>query len=458
MALQRRETVDHLGRRASRAAALLLYFSTTGHVHTRFSTLLRRIAFALGVCTIVPGAAHAQQRAVGGPCELPAEYYYYKISAVDDSPGDWTPARRKAAFEQLERIRQIVRDSPPLNPLPRFRIGAAFNAGLPRHYPNFAPEGDGAPLPSYLVISLFPPKMWEGPCSLVKEASSSAYIAIVANVPGAILEDEKSPLLSDVPDLFYTEPKVVRTVGGYPQYENGTILITRNGRSPLIHVSQERWLRAVIASFRYLVEPSERDVADEEESNRIDVAALADTNDMVMDSVIAGMEQLYESMKSTNPEVAAGLKKNIEKMRAERPRSRANNAKLRALEPKIAEERAQLRGIARVEADSIRTVIRTIESYLASLTPAQRRADAYYGHRIEYGYTDPSPGPDARRVVMLDPNYFDRNAPRTSIQLLTIVSSSQGGSNVYQQTPDDQLAERIVRSLDFSRLAALLMR
>src|SRR5690606_7407863 len=126
-----------------------------------------------------------------------------------------------------------------------------------------------------------------------KEASSSAYIAIVANVPGAILEDEKTPLLSDVPDLFYTEPKVVRMVGGYPQYENGTILITRNGRSPLMHVSQERWLRAVIASFRYLVEPSERDIAEEEESNRIDVAALADTNDMVMDSVIAGMEQLY---------------------------------------------------------------------------------------------------------------------------------------------------------------------
>ena len=416
----------------------------------------RRVVLALGIGALVPNAVHAQ-RAGGGPCELPATYLYFDVARVDDSPGDWTPAVRTAAYHQLERIHDIARASPMLTPLPNYRMRAVFNAGLPQEFPNLALEGDGAPLPSFLVLRLYPPMMWQGACALREEADDVASVAIVANVPGAIVEDEKSPLLSDVPERFYIEPKVVRRVGGYPQYENGTILITRNGRSPLVHVSQEHWLRAVIASFQKSANASEREIADAR-STRIDATAIADTNEMIMDSVIIGMERMYESMKSTSPETAAELKKSIDQMRAQRPTAHANAQKMRALQPTIDAERAKGIVVASTQTDSTRAVIRTIEAYLASLTPAQRRADAYLGPKVEYGYTVPSPGPNDRRVVMFAPDYFDRSAPRTALQVLTVFSTSRGGFNVYAQTADDQFSERLARSLDFKRLAALLIR
>lgn len=428
----------------------------TDNMHTRSSTFLRGVAFAVGIGAIVPNAIHAQQRAAGGPCELPPHYFYFDHARVGNTPGEWPPARRTAVFHQLDRVHEIVRASPLLTPLPRYRIRPAINAGLPQDFPNLALEGDDAPLPSFLVLRFYPPMMWEGACALRKDASSVASVVVVANVPGAIVEDEKSPLLSDVPESFYIEPKIVRRIGGYPQYENGTILITRRGCSPLVHVSRERWLRAVITSFRKAADASEHDIA-EARSEKIDVAAIADTNEMVMDSMIVGMERMYESMKTTSPETAAELKKSIDEMRAQRPAARANAQKMRALQPTIDAQRSSGRAVANAQMDSTRRIIRTIEAYLASLTPAQRRADAYYGHRVEYGYTIPSPGPKDRRVVMLDPDCFDRSAPRTALQMLAIFSTSGGGFNVYAQTEDDHFAERVARSLDLSRLAALLM-
>jgi hypothetical protein len=426
-------------------------------MHTRLSISLRRVSFAFAIGAIVPNAVHAQQRAAGGPCELPPSYFYFDPARVGDAPGEWTAARRTAVFHQLDRIHEIVRTSPLLTPLPRYRIRPVINAGLPRDFPNLALEGDDAPLPGYLVLRFYPPMMWEGACALREDASSVASVVVVANVPGAIVEDEKSPLLSDAPERFYMEPKVVRRVDGYPQYENGTILITRNGRSPLVHVSQEHWLRAVIASFRKSADASEREIADAR-STRIDATAIADKNEMIMDSVIIGMEQLYESMKSTSPETAAEIRKSIDQMRAERPTAHANAQKMRALQPTIDAERAKGSAVASTQMHSTRAMIHTIEAYLASLTPAQRRADAYYGNKAEYGYTVPSPGPNDRRVVMLNPDCFDRSAPRTALQMLAIFSSSGGGFNVYAQTADDQFSERLARSLNFKRLAALLIR
>jgi hypothetical protein len=429
----------------------------TDNMPTRLSTLLRRSAFALAVSAIVPSAIHAQQRSAGGPCELSPSYFYFDPARVGSTPGEWTPARRTAVFHQLDRIHEIVRASPMLAPLPRYRIRPVINAGLPGDFPNLALEGDDAPLPGYLVLRFYPPMMWDGACALRKDASSAVSVVVVANVPGAIVEDEKSPLLSDVPERFYIEPKIVRRVNGYPQYENGTILITRGGRSPLVHVSRERWLRAVIASFRKAADASEHDIA-EARSEQIDVAAIADTNEMVMDSMIVGMQRMYESMKTTSPETAAELKKSIDEMRAQRPAAKANAQKMRALQPTIDAQRSKGRAVANKQMDSTRTIIRTIEAYLASLTPAQRSSDAYYGHEVKYGYTIPSPGPNDRRVVMLNPACFDRTAPRTTLQMLAIFSSSGGGFNVYSQTEDDHFAERVARSFNLPRLAALLMR
>jgi hypothetical protein len=417
----------------------------------------RRVALALGIGVIAPKAVPAQQRAAGGPCEVPATYDYFDPARVDGSPGDWTPAVRTAAYHQLERIHDIARASPMLTPFPNYRMRTEFDAGLPEEFPNLAPKGDGAPLPSFLVLRFYRPAMWQGACAVRKYAEDAAAVAIVANVPGAIVVHEKSPLLSDVPERFYLEPKVVRRVGGYPQYENGTILITRNGRSPLVHVSQERWLRAVIASFRKSADASAHDLA-EARSTRIDATAIADTNEMIMDSVIIGMERMYESMKSTSPETAAELKKSIDQMRAERPTAHANAKKMRALKPTMDTLRANGIAVVGAQLDSTRAVIRTIEAYLASLTPAQRRADAYYGWQVEYGYTVPSPGPNDRRVVMFDPDYFDRSVPRTALQVLTVFSTSQGAFNVFSRAADDVFAERLARSLDFKRLAALLSR
>src|SRR5690348_3136712 len=132
----------------------------THRMRTRMSTSLLRVAFVFGIAALFPDEVHAQ-RAGGGPCELPATYFYFDVARIDGSPGDWTKTVRTAAYHQLDRIHEIVRASPMLSPLPRYRIRPVINAGLPRDFPNLALEGDDAPLPSFLVLRFYPPMMWE---------------------------------------------------------------------------------------------------------------------------------------------------------------------------------------------------------------------------------------------------------------------------------------------------------
>ena len=413
-------------------------------------------ALTVAVSLVFSRSTFAQQPAAGGACELPAVRMHHERATIDDSPGDWTPAMQAAAFGQLERIHEVVRAAAPLSPLRGYRVMPALNTGLPNGHPNFPAEGENAPLPSFLALRFFAPRSWQGECGLRKNTVAVSTLAVVANVPGMILEDEKSPLLSDVPERYYPEPEIVDQVGGFPQYENGTVLVTRSGRPPLLRVSQEEWLRAVIAMFRHMVESGERDRIAERDTH-IDVGAQGDTAAMTLDSVIVGMEQLYESMKAMNPTAAADLRKSIDRMRAAQPGARANAEKMHALQPTIDEQRKKNDIAVTRQLDSARKWIGTIEAYLASLTPEQRRADAYLGNRIEYGYTVPRPGPGDHRIVRLNPAFLDSRRPRESIQVLGVVSSFVGGSSVYRQSADDRFAERVLRAIDYQRLASLVV-
>jgi hypothetical protein len=421
------------------------------------SLCLRRAFSGCLLAIVAPALAWSQQPASGGACELPATRMHYEVATVDDSPGDWTPAMQATAFGQLERVHDIVRASAPLSPLRGYRVGPVLNTGLPNGHPNFPAEGENALLPSFFVLRFFAPRSWQGACGLKKNTVAVSTVAIVANVPGIILDDQKSPLLSDVPERYYLEPEIIGEVGGFPQYRNGTVLVGPGGRPPLLHVSQEQWLGAVIAMFRHMVESGERDRIAERDTH-IDVGAQGDTAAMTLDSVIVGMEQLYESMKAMNPTAAADLRKSIDRMRAAQPRARANAEKMHALQPAIDEQRKKNDIAVTRQLDSARKWIGTIEAYLASLTPEQRRADAYLGNRIEYGYTVPRPGPGDHRIVKLNPDFLDSRKPRESIQVLGVVSSFVGGSSVYRQSADDRFAERVLRAIDYQRLAALVVR
>jgi hypothetical protein len=105
------------------------------------------------------------------------------------------------------------------------------------------------------------------------------------------------------------------------------------------------------------------------------------------------------------------------------------------------------------------------EKELAGLTPEQRNAPAYYISLVEFvgakSFIVDKTAPDARRVMMLNPDYFDKSLPRTATQLIVIGWHDAFFKGFFDTPTFDCCGAagreyELVKGLDYKKLAGLL--
>ena len=108
-------------------------------------------------------------------------------------------------------------------------------------------------------------------------------------------------------------------------------------------------------------------------------------------------------------------------------------------------------------------MVKNMEAELAGLSPEKRKAPAYFisQQRMMLGppIVDKSE-PDARPLVMVNPDYFDKSLPRTAVQLIVISWSDIPNYGFvapsFQEAPPESREFEVLNTLDYKKLAGLL--
>ncbi|MFP4206578.1 MAG: hypothetical protein ACLFSP_10750, partial [Spirochaetaceae bacterium] len=202
------------------------------------------------------------------------------------------------------------------------------------------------------------------------------------------------------------------------------------GREAWTPVSQERWIRLLIAKTEHELERFHEEITTDARTRR------------------ENFERSYEALKSLDAEQAAQMRETFEQSEAQY----ALLAEAIAAEDYDALEAAGDRGRAMMGRHKL-----TLEEELASLSAAERRAPAYGFASDPAMYWMPpraperpslllSPDdPEALPLIAPDPEFFRPDLPATAIQSLTIVNKLP-----------PEFAERLEEELDWAALAAMV--
>lgn len=401
---------------------------------------LAALAMSLAIAT----RSLAAQGAGGGPCAMPVEEYTHSDNTFSSGEG-------RAIREALARVRTAIAPVTTARAA-ALRLRTALHSGWEQAFPFWAWSGQDpfrGPVPGFMALSVYAPDAWAGSCGLRPHAEWSSQILVLANSFGAILlptSDEKSPVARDSAGNFYFEPRITGHVGGFPVYNDLAVLVTNIRRPPFIPVSVERYLRQILVTLRAGLRTTDsiatNAVGGGEESARTLGGVPAE-----MASMIAGFEAMADSMKTLNPELAAQLRASAARMRADLPKIRATASEAA---PKIRSISRTGHDSARAMVPALRARIARLEAKLASLGPAERAAQAWYGGKHPNEWALARPGEEmALPLVTHNPAFFDRRAPRTAIQVLTFFPRRGDGA-------DSLWARQAIRALDLGRVAALL--
>ena len=380
-----------------------------------------------------------------GECVMPTR----RGGPADAKPND----PRLAMRDQLARVDEVVRLAPSVAQPPNLRLRPRIVSGWDDGFP-FLPAPPNGPFPAYYTLSAYTAGQWDGTCGIKDASEWASQLVIIANSIGTVIWNQKMPVLKDEAGGMHPEPRLTGQVAGFPMYENRAVVVTNIRRPFLVPVSVERVLRARLAERR-------QDLAKVEAGSQAlagsSPSSTAQTTLKQMEAQYEGMKQMdqvYEQMKAVDPKTAAELQRSnakaladlqqsIEKARRELP---AGAAKATAINREALPELR--RGM-----DDLREKIRRLEARLEVLSPAERQAQAHYGGVGADEWLLNKPGAsDALRLVAVNPDFFDASAPRAALQVLTVIprEGTAGDAGLF--------ARRVLESLDYARLAALLTR
>lgn len=382
------------------------------------------------------GAASAA--AQSGGCTLPAGYLHHALATVEQPPlsrrdnytyeaSDPLPREMRS---QLARVGEVVRAAPALRRhAADLRILPTIASGWDRTFPWKWPSESG-PYFGFYSLAWFGPRAWSaGACAVRKGAGTGGGLLVLANALGPVNAARTSASFTDSAGEMFLEPKVTRRVAGFPVYEDHVLMVTNSARPLLVPVSVERVLKAQAMDLRKMISSSR-----EEESVQESGSGSA-----AMAGAIKQLEALYEQMRETDPKGAAELKTNIEKMRKTTPA-------VRDVERRSADTLGAL-------ADRHSERLRRLEAHLASLSSAERAAQAYMGGKSRDEWELGRAGDEgAYPLVSLNPAFFDRSAPRGAIQLLALIPRSGSDEAL------TKLGWELLESLDYDALRALMAR
>ena len=361
------------------------------------------------------------------------------------------PAEHQQIMEaNLQRFVAIVLRDPALRPPVGFDFRTGTHAYAPPH-----PVSLHAPL-AYTMTGLL---YWYAYLPAVRRIEPTPGPAmggffLRANDISTVFDNfERWPL--DERGLTYAEPREMRKVAGFPQYNPGVVVLKRNPRPIWVPVSREWALQRQLAQRG-------KNLDSIAESAK---AAGAYNPTAILEKWLGErperqreMQKGYAEMKQSNPEYAEKIRANFfetEKRVEETMRKTAERQKA-----------APPRYDARLAAERSREekCIRDLEGELARLSPDERAAPAYVSTRI-FDSKQSSPGrdcscivdadfPDARRLVTENPDYYDKDLPPSAIQLILVdfrLSELTSGRRWHRAA-----YERVRDSLDYSALAAML--
>ena len=373
----------------------------------------------------------------GGGCTLPVMQLHQALATIESlplarrdnytfEPNDPLPRAMRA---QLARVGEVVRSAPAVRAHQGdLRLEPRITSGWEKRFPWTWPT-DSGPYFGYYSLSWYGRSSWGGPCALKKGASWDGQLVVVANAVGTANAAGTSASFTDSAGDMFIEPRVTRRIAGLPVYEDRVLIVTNISRPMLIPVSVERVLRAQMADLRKAIAESRQEASKQESGSGS--AAMTDA--------IKQLEALYEQMRKTDPKGAAELKTNIEKMRQTTPAVRdVEGQSADTLQAFVSRDTEQLR---------------RLERHLASLSRAERGAQAYLGGKSQDEWGLARAGEEgAYPLVSYNPKFFDRAAPHTALQLLALIP--RGG----EDEALTKLGWEVLESLDYASLRRLMTR
>ena len=313
---------------------------------------------------------------------------WVRSKTLHRGPVQLTPDETSDFGKKLQGIVDVFRAHPSLNHPKGFHVRSSM--AVAAHAPG-APEPDQL-LTAKVVVALraYVRNRTTGD---VWQSRREATVEVAVNtlplgLPYA--EDQNGPM--------YLEPVVVGELAGASVYEGGAVLLTRITRPMFLPVTKERYLRSQIEAARQGLSDYEGARA-----HGAPEGSWADEKD----EAIRVFEKSLRGVVKRDPAHADELRKDF-------------LARLDATESAKQQEGAYYRVDTQAGIESFAKRIQRLEQELASLSPDARQAPAYIGRATDRPSLLAEPGPDARRLVTPNPDYFDRGLGRTSLQTLSI--------------------------------------
>jgi hypothetical protein len=412
---------------------------------------MRRHAFLLYGCmaavilsgvpfTVWSNEPPAEQPPVGIPSEGWREWSMHLDTTRPPRSSGLNQAEFEEVLETIQDIGALFRRMPYLNPPPDAEISPSRNildrvgtmtgrqglgvvdTQLPEKHPLREWSGPGVsdgkgPVRAAFALGIYRPEYGRG--------NASCSVRVYINDPwleGRFLYED------DEGGMFLPWPLLDEKDGRRTFEHKGTVLekILPEGREPWIPVSQERWVRVLIAKTGEILEERRQQITASSEQRRQQI------------------EQTYQAMKSFNPEQAEELKNTME----QNERVYQRIAEAIETEDYDALEAAGDRGAAMVGRARL-----ALQSELAGMSAEERRAPAYGFEYdpVQFWMPRRTPArpslllepddPGAFPVVAPNPEFFRRDIPAGQIQSITIVNRLW-----------DEFSEKMEQELDWGAL------
>ena len=397
--------------------------------------------------------AAAQSGGGGGACVMTTQ------DLIARGPRAGTVADQKVMRDRLFRVHEIVSAAPEIARRGNFRLSTVVSGARVGVF-DFAWEVPAPLRGGYYRLSIYGPETWgDAGCTIRKYAggdwTSQLFVAVNSITP--LLLTPEGPLADDVvrddSGAIYLQPPITGHLGGFPIYSDRVVFVTHVRRPPFVPVTVERVLRHMIAVYRAGATGTADVAASGVAQGDSSAAAVGEGVDQLA-AIIKGMDAQADAMQATQPQTAAELRANAAKLREQLPALRQSS---RAAADSIRVQSRRNAGTAQAMLPEAQERLRRLETWLASLSPEERRTQAWYGgegadHELQLN----RPGaPGAYALVSLNPDFFDLTAPRTAFQSLAFIAIKGNGSRDADSV-GNLFARRLLGEIDFARVEALV--
>lgn len=327
-----------------------------------------------------------------------------------------------ALGDKLHRIVDVFRALPLLNPPKGVQVRSSLLATSPA-----AVSSETASPASAKVIVALRAYVRNRTTGEVRQSRREAPIEVAVNLLPLGL-----PYSGDSDGPMYLEPVVVGQIAGASVYDTGVVLLTKISRPMYLPVAQERFLLSQIEAARQGLSDYQGARA-----HGAPDGTWADEKE----EAIRVFEKSLRGIAKRDPAHADELRADF-------------LAHLDVTESVKRQEGISYTFDTQAGAESFTKRIRSLEQELAALSADERRAPAYIGGATERASLLSMAVADTHRLVVPNPEFFDRTLPRTSLQTLAISAPELDRRRFFRALL--RLRASIREQLDYQQLRSLL--